>query len=99
MSPKRFHGTLLSSDVQILADYPGSYTGAQQQDKGKRAQTEEWEVPPEHEEELLHSEGDRVLEQVAHRGCGFSSGDIQDLPVCGPLQPALGDPALARGLD
>jgi len=27
------------------------------------------------------------------------SGDMQDLPGCGPVQPALGDPALAGGLD
>jgi len=30
--------------------------------------------------------------------CGFSfSGDIQTLPGCGPLQPAVGDPASAGG--
>ena len=74
------------------------FSGAQQQDKGQWAQTEEWEVPSEHEEELLHSEGDGALEQAAQGGCGFSSGDIQDLPGQGPVQPALGDPALAGGL-
>jgi len=32
--------------------------------------------------------------------CGFSfSGDIQDPPGQGPVQPALGDPASAGGLD
>jgi len=41
------------------------FSGAQQQDKGQRAQTEAQEVPAEHEEELLHSEGDRALEQAA----------------------------------
>ena len=55
------------------------------------AQTEAEEVPSEHE-------GDGALAQAAQGGCGVSfSGDIQDPPVRGPVQPALGDPALARG--
>ena len=34
------------------------------------------------------------------RGCGVSlSGDIQDPPRRGPVQPAVGDPASAGGLD
>jgi len=42
----------------------------------------------------------KPLEQVAQRGCGFSfSGDIQDPPGQGPVQPAVGDPAFAGGLD
>ena len=74
-------------------------SGAQRQDKGQRAQTEAQEVPSEHEEELLHFEGDRALEQVAQGGCRFSfSGDVQKTPGQGPVQPALGEPALAGGI-
>jgi len=73
-------------------------SGAQGQDKGQRAQTEAEEAPAEHEEELLPSEGDGALSQAAQGGCGVSfSGDIQDPPGRGPLQPALGDPAWAGG--
>ena len=74
--------------------------GAQWQDKGQWAQTEAQEVLSEHEEDLLPSEGDGALEQAAQEGCGVSfSGDIQDPPGQGPVQPAVGDPALAGGLD
>jgi len=74
------------------------FSGAQQQDKGQQAQAEAYEVPPEHEEDLLHSEGDGALEQVAQGGCGVSfSGDIRDPPGQGPVQPAVGDPASAGG--
>jgi len=57
------------------------FSGAQRQDKGQWAQTEAQEVPSEHEEELLPSEGDGALEQVAQEGCELCfSGDIQDPP-------------------
>ena len=73
-------------------------SGAQRQDKGQWAQTEAEEVPAEHEEELLHSEGDGALAQAAQGACEVSfSGDIQDPPGQGPVQPALGDPASAGG--
>jgi len=76
------------------------FSGAQRQDKGQWAQTEAEEVPSEHEEELLPSEGDGALAQVAQGGCGvFFSGDIPALPGRGAVQPALGDPASAAGLD
>ena len=64
------------------------------------AQTEAQEVPSAHEEEFLPSEGDGALEQAAQGGCGVSfSGDIQDPPEQDPLQPPVGDPASAGGLD
>ena len=66
----------------------------------RRRQTEAQEVPSEHEEELLPSKGDGALEQAAQGGCGVSfSGDIQDPRGQGPVQPAVGDPASAGGLD
>ena len=64
------------------------------------AQTEAQEVPSEHEEELLHPEGGGALEQAAQGVCGVSfSGDIQDPPRRVLVQPAVGDPALAGGVD
>ena len=75
-------------------------SGAQRQDKGQQAQTEAKEAPAEHEEELLHSEGDGALARAAQGGCGVSfSGDIPTPPGQGPVQPAVGDPASAGGLD
>jgi len=47
-----------------------------------------------------YSEGDGALQQAAQGGCGVSfSGDTQDLPGRGPVQPAVSDPASAGGLD
>ena len=75
-------------------------SGAQWQDKGQWAQTEAQDVLSEHEEELLPSERDGALEQIGQGGRGFSfSGDIQDPPGGGPVQPAVGDPASAGGVD
>ena len=74
------------------------FSGAQPQDKGQRTQTEAEEVPAEHEEELLPSEAGGALEQAAQGGCGVSfSGDIQDLPGQGPVQPAVGVTLLRQG--
>jgi len=76
------------------------FSGAQRQHKEQQAQTEAQEVPSEHEEELLPSEGDGALEQASQGGCGVSlSGDIEDPPGQVPVQPAVGDPASAGGLD
>ena len=76
------------------------YSGAQRQDKGHWAQTEAQEVPAELEEELIYSKGDGALELAAQGGSGFFlSGDTQDPPGQGPVQPAVGDPALAGELD
>jgi len=76
------------------------FSGAQRQDKGQWAQTEVEEVPSEREEELLPCEGDGALEQAAQGDCGVSfSGDIPDPPGQCPVQPAVGDPAWAGGLD
>jgi len=76
------------------------FSGAQRQDKGQRAQTEAEKVPSEREEELLPSEGDGALAQATQGGCGVSfSGDIQDPPGQGSVQPAVGEPASAGGLD
>jgi len=61
--------------------------------KPRRAQTEGEEVPSEHEEELLPSEGDGAPEQAAQGGCGVSfSGDIEDPPGQVPVKPAVGVP-------
>ena len=57
-------------------------------------------LPSEHKEEVLPPEGDGALAQAAQGGCGVSfSGDIPDPPGQGPVQPAVGDPASAGGLD
>ena len=56
---------------------------------GKTAGTKSWVMSPM---------ATGALEQVAQGGCGVSfSGDIQDPPGQGPVQPAVGDPASAGG--
>ena len=76
------------------------FSGAQQQDKGQWAQTEAQEVLSQYEEDFLPSEGDGALERAAQGGYGLSfSGDVQDPPGQGPVQPAVGDPASAGRLD
>jgi len=106
LSPMR--GTFMLEQGQSVRSPPPEEEGGaektcdeltQRQDKGQQAQTEAQEVPSEHEEECP-SEGDGALEQAAQGGCGVSfSGDIQDPPRQGLLQPTLGDPASAGGLD
>jgi len=62
------------------------FSGTQQQDKGQQAQTGIHFVPYKHEGKILNLEGDRALEQAAHRGCGvFFSGNIQNSPGCLPV--------------
>jgi len=74
------------------------FSGVQRQDKGQWAQTEAQEVPSKYEEERLPSEGDGALEQAAQGGSGVSfSGDIQDPPGRGPVQPTVGDPVQQGG--
>ena len=88
------------SRVGVRRMGPDSFQWCPVTGQGQWAQTEAEEVPADDEEELLHSEGDGALEQAAQGVCGVSfSGDIQDPPGQGPVQPALGDPASAGGLD
>ena len=82
--------------VDVRRTGPTLFSGAQWQDEGQRAQTEAEEVPCEREEEFLHFENDRALEQVAQRGCRFSfSGGIQNPPWQGPVQSALDEPVFS----
>jgi len=57
--------------------------------RGNRHKLKQYEVPFEHEEELLHLEDDRVLEQAPQRRCGVSfSREIQtclDAVLCSLL--------------
>lgn len=42
-------------------------------------------------QKLLYCDGDRALGQAVQRGCR----DVQNLPEQDPVQPAVGEPALA----
>lgn len=44
--------------------------GAQQQEKGQRAETETQKVSSEHDKNFLYFEGDRTLEPASHWGSG-----------------------------
>ena len=65
------------------------FSGAQRQDKGQWAQTEAQEVPAEHAEELLPSEGDRA-EHWTRLPRGAVESPSQDI-----LKPCL-DEVLCR---
>ncbi|KAJ7419661.1 hypothetical protein WISP_52725 [Willisornis vidua] len=54
------------------------FTGAEQQDKRQRTETDEQKAPPEHEEELLFCVCDCRLEYITQRSCGVSFVDIQN---------------------
>lgn len=40
-----------------------------------------------------------ISKQAAQKRCGVSSGDTEKPPGQYPVQPVLGEPALAQGLD
>lgn len=74
----------------------------QWQGKKQWAQTEIKGISFKHQKKLLYSEGGQTLEQTAHRCCGVSIlGNILDLTIHCPEQPALANPELCMtvGLD
>ena len=84
--------------VGVRRTGPDSFQWYPATEQGAMAQTEAEEVPAEHKEELLPSEGDGALAQAAQGGCGVSFfGDIPAPAGRGAVQPALGDPAWAGG--
>ena len=89
--------TYLTTYSSVCTQSKGKHLGAEKE-LPQRSVAARGKLPSEHDEELLHSEGDGALERAAQGGCGVSfSGDIQTLPGCGAVQPALGDPASAGG--
>lgn len=56
-------------------------------------QTEDWEIPFEHQKTLFHFEGNEKLSQVAERGVRMSlPGDSKKPSGHGPVQLGLSDP-------
>lgn len=48
---------------------------------------------------LFSCESGQVLEQIAHRGCGVSISDVQNLTGHSPGKLTLVDPAVSKVLD
>lgn len=48
------------------------------------------EVPSEYERKIVYCKGDRALNQVSQKGCGFSfPGDTENPFGCNPVQTAV----------
>ncbi|RMC13894.1 hypothetical protein DUI87_08977 [Hirundo rustica rustica] len=76
------------------------FSGTQRQNKEQWPSAEAQKVPSPREEERLYVEGDRALDEAAQAGRGVSlSEEIPNPPGHVPVSPALGDPALAGGVD
>lgn len=61
--------------------------------RGKRAETEIWEILFKCKTKILLCKGGRAWKGVAQGGCGVSIlRDAQNLPGHGPEQPGLAEP-------